>query len=163
MAVIIKPNKEVFNEISKVLESGGRATLRAKGNSMLPFIVGGRDSIELSPISDKDISCGDILLIKVGIPTRYIVHRVIEVGDDDSITLMGDGNILTKEVCRRQDAIARVTTIIRNNKSIDPLSERELRHAKVWKELLPVRRYILAVYTRTILRGTLRNTRDEKL
>jgi len=47
MRTIAVPNEELLPEIARMLAGGETVTLKAKGNSMLPFIVGGRDNIVL--------------------------------------------------------------------------------------------------------------------
>ena len=85
---------------------------------------------------------GDIALFKVG--GRYFLHRVFAV-DGDRIVFMGDGNSRGKEHCRTCDVIGRVTKIIKKD-------GREVRPGKgrLWRRLLPFRRYIMAFLTRTV-------------
>ena len=40
-------NDQFFTEVARMLAGGNSVTLRAKGNSMYPFIVDGRDSVIL--------------------------------------------------------------------------------------------------------------------
>lgn len=143
---IIVANNILLDEVAKIIDSGEQVILLAKGQSMLPFIVGGRDSVELSPV-DGQISPGDILLAKLSCPERYVVHRVIKI-QGEQITLMGDGNIIGTERCRVQDVVARVSAIVKPHKRIDPNSKSQQRYVIMWSRLLLVRRYILAILRR---------------
>ena len=64
MKKVIVQNTLIFSEVAKLVSEGGRVTLKTKGNSMLPFIRGGRDSVVLVKIDD--IKLHDIVLAVVG-------------------------------------------------------------------------------------------------
>ncbi len=139
---VVVENKELLDEVATMVDSGEKVILLTKGKSMLPFIVGGRDSVELSRIDDK-ICVDDILLAKIQNPTRYVIHRVIKIYGE-SVTLMGDGNLVDTEECHTRDVVARITAIIKPHKTINPNSQRV--YAKIWRMFQPVRRYLLAIF-----------------
>ncbi len=145
---IIVSNNELLDDVAAMIASGEQVVLLTKGRSMLPFIVGGRDSVELTSV-DGEIKLGDILLVKITSPTpRYIIHRVINV-EKSKITLMGDGNLIGVEECKKSDVVARVTSIIKpNNKIIIPNSKIQQYYVLIWLKLLPIRRYLLAILRR---------------
>ncbi len=137
----------VFDDIENFIKNGEQVILLTKGSSMYPFIVGERDSVELTPINRDDIKVGDIMLARIDNPTRHVVHRVIEI-KSDIVTLMGDGNLYGTEQCHRDAIVARITSIIKPHRIIDPYSTRELLYAKIWGILCPFRRYIFAIRRR---------------
>lgn len=140
------PNEELLPEMAKMLSGGSGVSFKAKGVSMLPFIVGGRDIVELRR---KDCYVvGDIVLAEV-LPKHFILHRIVKVNGDD-ITLMGDGNIKGTEHCQIDGICGYATTIIKKETRIDCNSSWERRKAWMWRALLPVRPYLLAVYKRCI-------------
>ncbi len=145
---VIVQNNKLLDDVANIVASGKQVILLTKGQSMLPFIVGGEDSVELSKI-DSEICVGDILLAKLTTPTpHYIIHRVIKT-DGDRITLMGDGNLIGSEECHRKDIVARITSIIkRNRRRINPNSKSQQRYAQIWQKLQPIRRYLLAILRR---------------
>ncbi|MFI3265242.1 MAG: S26 family signal peptidase [Rikenellaceae bacterium] len=145
---IIVSNNELLDDVAALIALGEQVVLLTKGRSMLPFIVGGCDSVELTAVGDE-IKLGDIILAKIGLPTpRYIIHRVINV-EENKITLMGDGNLIGVEECDKSDVVARVTSIIKpNNKIIIPNSKNHQYYALIWLKLLPIRRYLLAILRR---------------
>lgn len=145
MERIILPNEILLSEVAKLLDLGHTVTLRAKGNSMLPFIVSGRDSVVLH--QTNKVQTGDIVLALLANGT-YVLHRIHCITNDD-ITLMGDGNISKKEICKPEDVAGKVSVIIRNNHFVSCSSRRESYKVRCWKLLLPIRRYLLAIYTRT--------------
>ncbi|MFR9603775.1 MAG: S24/S26 family peptidase [Rikenellaceae bacterium] len=115
---VVVENNELLDGVAAMVASGERVVLLTKGQSMLPFIVGGRDSVELSRV-DGEICIGDILLAKIPNPARYVIHRVIKI-EGEKITLMGDGNLVGTEECSTSDVAARITTIIKPHKTINP-------------------------------------------
>ena len=77
---------------------------------------------------------------------RVVLRRMdgVDVGD---MVLMGDGNLRGTEHCTTADVIGTVTEIIRPDGR-----RRAPGKGRVWRALRPVRRYILAVYRRTLLK-----------
>ena len=125
-----------------VLSEGKGVVFTPKGNSMLPFIRSGRDSVVLSPLM-RPLEIGDILLVKIG--DRYFLHRVFNLHGNE-VTLMGDGNLHEKELCMITDVIGIVTEIRKENgKIIIP------GKGKLWRMVRPLRRYLLAFYRRVFL------------
>ena len=45
MKKLILPNEILMGEVERLLSQGTAVTIMTKGNSMLPFIVGERDSV----------------------------------------------------------------------------------------------------------------------
>lgn len=140
------PNAELIPAIGKLIEEGQEVIFKPKGVSMLPFIRGGRDSVLLRKADG--LKAGDIALAEIS-EGRYVLHR-IETIEDEMIVLMGDGNLVGRERCRKEDVMAIAVKIIKENKEIDCQSPRHMRMAEIWKRLLPVRRYLLAIYRRII-------------
>lgn len=129
-------NEFLLGEVASVLRDGREAVIIPTGNSMLPFIRGGVDRVALR--ARPDVSVGDIVLVKID--GRYLLHRVI-AREGDALTLMGDGNLVGTERCSLSDVIGTVTEIIR------PSGQRRTPgHARLWRALRPVRRYLLAAY-----------------
>ena len=139
-------NDLLIPEIVRLVEEGTAVTFTPKGSSMLPFIRGGKDGVELKSAEGAEV--GDIVLARVGQST-YVIHRIIRI-EGNEVTLMGDGNIAGKEHCRREDILALATKIIRDGKETDCRSFGHRSAATIWKLLLPARRYLLAIYRRII-------------
>jgi hypothetical protein len=144
------PNNEVIAGVISVLETNPRVVLPVKGFSMHPFIIGGRESVELvkpsSPLKE-----GDVVLAWVD-GTHYVIHRIIGI-DGDEVSLMGDGNIAGIEHCRTDEVSALAEYVIApNGKRRYLYTKTRLRFAHLWRKLLPVRRWILAIYRRTLLK-----------
>ena len=136
----------LMNEALLLIEEGKRVIVRVKGSSMLPFLRGDKDSVELEKATE--IKCGDIVLAYVE-ERRFVLHRKIRI-DGERVVLMGDGNLKGCEYCRIEDIKAKAVNIIKpakgGYKKISCTDRTHMRKADLWKKLLPVRRYILAIY-----------------
>lgn len=132
------PNTIILEEAGQLLEEGRTVRFTPLGNSMLPFIRGGRDNVVLS--KKGSIEVGDIVLARLAGP-RYVLHRVIK-RDGDALTLMGDGNVSGTESCTVADIMGTAVEIGRDGKTVIP------GKARLWRALKPIRRYILAIYRR---------------
>ena len=135
-----------IEEALRLVQKGVTVTFPVTGQSMLPFIIGGKESVILhSPGGLVDV--GDVVLAWVD-GNRYVVHRIIRI-DGDRVTLMGDGNVAVTEHCRLNDIKARVTHVVDAKDRTHYLYNRwRMLGAKVWYWLRPIRRYLLAIYRR---------------
>ena len=138
------PNQELVGYIKQLIEAGRRVTFCPKGNSMLPFIRGGEDSVIL--VAPGILRRGDILLVELQAGS-YVLHRFIRK-DGEKLVLMGDGNIHVAERCVEGQVIAKVATIIRDGRYIDCVWTRFRRSSRLWMKLSPIRRYLLGIYRR---------------
>jgi len=138
---ITVPNDVLLGEVSSLLDKGKDVVLLAKGSSMLPFIRDGRDSVRLR--KHGQVRIGDIVLARVS-TGNWVLHRVFSI-DGGRIILMGDGNLKGTESCTPDDIAGTVEAIIDEKGR-----ERTPSDGRVWKSLLPARRYILGIYRRLI-------------
>ena len=139
----------IIREAVKLVEDGVSVTFPVKGRSMIPFIVGGRDSVILQ--KPGRLEPGLVVLAEIS-PDHFVLHRIIDISPDGMrITLMGDGNVRGTETCTPSTVLARATHVVDPEGRISPLeSEARLRRARLWRKLLPIRRYLLAIMRRTI-------------
>ena len=135
---VVLPNDILLGEVAAVLREGRDAVITPTGDSMLPFIRGGRDRVVLRRTDDPAV--GDIVLVRTG--GRYLMHRIIAL-DGESVTLMGDGNLRGTEQCSRTEVIGTVVGIQRPDGRT-----RKPGKGRLWRVLRPVRRYLLAIYKR---------------
>lgn len=140
---------EIIRNAIQLVNEGMRVTFPVKGNSMLPFIIGSRESVDL--VKPDGLQPGHVVLAWVE-GCRYVVHRIIRI-DGDRVTLMGDGNIAGVEHCRLAEVAALAVNVVTPRGKHHPLySAWRVRGSRLWWRLLPVRRWILAVYRRTYLK-----------
>lgn len=136
MTKVVLPNEVLIGEVAELLNAGREVVMTPKGNSMLPFIRGDVDNVRLR--MPESLHVGDIVLARFG--GRYVMHRIIAL-DGDMVTLMGDGNLQGTEKGSRSEVVGVVLEIITP-------SNRHRRPGKgrLWRRLLPVRRYLLKFY-----------------
>lgn len=135
------PNDILLGEISNLLSEGKDVQLIARGSSMLPFIVGDRDSVRLRKL--EAVVPGDIVLaeIRKGV---YVLHRVLSI-EGGMVTLMGDGNLRGHEECGIDDIKGTVFGIVKpGGRVLKPTKGR------FWKTVKPFRRILLAVIRRIV-------------
>lgn len=133
-------NKIMLGAVFTFLERGKDVTINVKGRSMLPFLVGGRDKVVLTA-PKAGLHTGDAVLAEL-CPGQYVLHRIIALEGED-VTLMGDGNLRGTEHCKVQDVRGIVTQYIRPNRTILAADRSLQRRIRLWRKLLPVRRYLL--------------------
>ena len=140
----------ILSDAVRLVNEGMAVTLLVKGRSMLPFILGGIDSVVLT--RPGKVSPGDVVLARID-GKRYVLHQVMEVSDT-RVELMGDGNVAGREICRPEDVLARADEVVKaDGRHVRLDTPRMRRAARLWRRLLPVRRYILFIYRHTIIRN----------
>ena len=111
----MKNKKTQFNEIlpliTESLSKGEKVVFSPYGESMLPLLRPGRDSVELSCVTDK-IKRYDIVFFQRYDGT-FVLHRVIKSGD--ILTIAGDNRIYEEEISEKQ-LIGVVSSFERNGK-----------------------------------------------
>lgn len=133
----------ILSEAIRLVQDGVCVTFPVNGRSMLPFIVGGRDSVILE--KPRELKIGDVVLAKAD-TGHFVIHR-IESMDKSSLTLMGDGNLAGREHCSKSDVFAQVTCVVLPGGKRRSLGTFRFRlAAKIWYILLPLRRYLLWIY-----------------
>ena len=138
-------DNDVIEEAVRLVQEGVTVTFPVTGQSMLPFIIGGKESVILH--APGLTAVGDVVVARVD-GNRYVVHRIINI-DGDRVTLMGDGNVRGTEHCLLKDVKARVTHVVDAKDKTHYLYNRwRMLGAKVWYWLRPIRRYLLAIYRR---------------
>lgn len=128
-------NRELFAIVRDTLLEGKTVRVAVNGQSMLPFFRSG-STIIMRPVREEDIRKYSVVMADAG--HAFVVHRIIEVGDE-VITLLGDGNIYGTEQVTRENIYGVV--------DCSPL---HLFFAKIWLWLRPVRRFPLAIFRRIL-------------
>ena len=144
----ISDNEIIRNAIALVNE-GMRVTFPVKGYSMLPFIIGSRESVDL--VKPENLQVGHVVLAWVE-GCRYVIHRIISI-EGELVTLMGDGNVAGVEHCKLDEVAALAVNVVTPAGKRHPLyAPWRVKASRLWWKLLPVRRWILAIYRRTWLK-----------
>jgi len=138
-------NRLFFDEVAEQLTLGYTVRIRARGNSMLPFIRDGRDVLVLEHPGERDFAQGEMLLTQLD-DGRYVIHRVVKV-KGDQLRLRGDGNLKIYETCSRAEVMARVTEVVRGRNIVQG-SRRWNAYRFLWPSHPFLRRVGLAIYRR---------------
>lgn len=147
MPKLVLPNEVLLPEVSALLRQGSRVELMTRGSSMLPFIVGDRDSVVL--VRSFPVAVGDIVLAQLR-PGHFVLHRVRSM-EGEKVILQGDGNLSGTESCRLEDICGTAVRILKPRGEVDCNDPRYRRRVRRWIALpYTVRRYCLAVYRRLI-------------
>ena len=128
-------NRELFSIVRDTLLEGSTVRIAVNGQSMLPFFRSG-STITLRPIEEGDIRKYNVVMADAG--ESFVVHRIIEVGEE-VVTLLGDGNYLGTERVARDKIYG-----------IVDCSALHIFFAKIWLWMRPVRRYPLAIFRRVL-------------
>ena len=141
----IQLQNDVFlPQVVELINEGHTVTIMARGNSMMPFIKDGRDSLFFSNLN-LDIRVGEAVLAEIhkGV---FGCHRIVEI-KDGKVTLRGDGNVQGTETCRIEDVKAQLVAVTRDGKYYDLNTSKAWKiYSFCWTRLLPLRRYLLALY-----------------
>ena len=143
-------DKALMGEVKRVIAEGKTVRLPVRGRSMLPFIVGGRDSVELHPLRKENICIGSAVLAWADC-NHYVIHRIVSI-DGNKLELLGDGNLAIREKCDISDVIAVAHSVITPRGSRSLTSSRAMAQWRLWNRLLPVRRWLLLVYRHIVIR-----------
>ena len=139
-----KDDAMILAEAIRLVGDGVEVTFPVNGRSMRPFIEGGRDSVVL--VRPTNVKPMDVVLAKTE-DNRYVIHRVLEMAGE-RVTLMGDGNLQGREHAECKQIYAKVTHVVHPNGYKRSLYTPFIQFVqKMWVSLLPLRRYLLKLYT----------------
>ena len=134
--------REYVSVLKQLTDDGREVSMRIAGNSMAPFLIHERDTIFFRKPEAK-LKKGDMVFFKRR-NGQYIMHRYYIVGDAQC---MIEGPVAGEQI------FAVVTKVIRKGKTIQPgdFWWEFFRH--VWLHIVPVRRPVMALYTKLLFRG----------
>lgn len=135
-------------DITELLDEGAQFKIIVRGYSMLPLLGFGRDTIILRRVDAEEDISNRIAMFR-GESGRIVVHRIIGI-NSGIVSLRGDGNLYQVEQCRREEIIAVLESVVRENgKEISCTSRRWHRKERLWLSTpLWIRRYALAILRR---------------
>lgn len=139
----------MMEEIRNLISEGRTVSLTVKGNSMNPFMVSMRDQMTLGPWKDQDIRRGCVALVRDS-KGNYLIHRIIE-RNDNTITLLGDGNVGFTETATLDNIIGIMYSITRKGHEYTADSAVWRFYSWFWMLLTPVRRWPLRIWRRLFL------------
>lgn len=136
-------DEQIIVEAIKLVQEGVSVTFPVNGRSMLPFIIGGKESVVL--VKPEKLRKGHVVLAWVD-NCRFVVHRIEKIEGDD-VFLMGDGNLARGERCKLSDVKALATHVVpADGKPRFLYSGPRLIGSRVWCVFQPVRKWLLFIY-----------------
>lgn len=144
METVQLQNDIFLPQLVEFISEGHTVTIIARGNSMMPFIHDGRDSLIFSAL-ESNVRVGDVVLAEIhkGV---FVCHRIVGI-KNGMVTLRGDGNVQGMETCMIEDVRAQLISVVRNGKHYNLKTSRVWKlYSFCWTRLLPLRRYLLALY-----------------
>lgn len=136
-------NSIFLPQVVQLIQEGHKATIIARGNSMRPFIEDGRDKLVFGMVDS--LSVGDVILAEVT-EGHFVCHRIEKIADK-MVTMRGDGNVAGTEVFPEANVRAKLVQVVRKGKTYTLATSKAWKfYSSVWPKLLPVRRYLLALY-----------------
>lgn len=149
MAKLSVDNREFLPIVVERVKDGQLVTIIARGNSMRPFIEDSRDKLVFGKADH--VAVGDVILAEVE-EGHFVCHRVEKI-ENGVVTMRGDGNVPNPanvegtEVFPAANVRAKLVQVVRKGKTYTLDTSRTWRvYSSVWPRLLPVRRYLLALY-----------------
>ena len=144
--------------IEDVLADGGEFNMKPKGSSMLPLIVGDRDSIVLKRDFVNIARKHDIAFYRRP-GGQFVLHRVMKVCKDGTYVMCGDSQTVLERGVPSTSIIGVVSTIVRNGKKINLRGFVYSVYVFLWTKMFirkPIKLFVRAV------RKVIRTVRGDK-
>lgn len=130
---------EILPEINKTLDQGDTFSFMPNGISMLPTIVGGRDTVTIKKTTER-LKKFDIILYRRR-SGQFVLHRIIDL-DGENYILCGDNEVYPEKNVEHNQVIGVVTRYTRKGKIIEADSKKFISDAKKRVNSRPLRQFI---------------------
>ena len=133
-------NKTTYEEY---LEKNGEMTYSNVGISMMPLLKQGRDLFTVRKKGEERCKKYDVVLYRRP-PSHYVLHRVIEVRDNDYV-ILGDNCICEEYGITDNDIIGVMTSYVHKGRK-HSVNEKGYRlYSFIWVNFSPVRIFLMRV------------------
>lgn len=136
---------EYISALRELTEAGQEVSIVIAGNSMSPFMVHERDKICFKK-PDRPLKKGDMVFYQRD-NGQFIMHRILRVRDG-CYDIVGDAQIDIEKEIRDDQIFAIVTKVCRKGKWIGPGDLWWNFFEKIWINLVPYRKKIMAIYAK---------------
>ena len=133
-------NDTNISVFEKYLEEHGSLTYRNVGTSMMPLIKQGRDIFTLVRKGEARCKKYDVVLYRRP-PDRYIMHRIIEVRENDYV-ILGDNCISKEYGITDNDIIGVMTEFVRKGKTYTVNDKAYKCYVRIWCSLSGIRIFL---------------------
>ena len=125
------------------VSQGKEVSMLITGNSMQPFLLGGRDTIWFRK-PDRPLSRGDMAFFRRE-SGQYVMHRVQKVTSEGCIFL-GDNQTVPEGPVPNDRICAVVTRVRRKGKELGPGSFWWEFFRGFWLHIVPIRHFLMDLY-----------------
>lgn len=129
-----------------LINEGKEIPLIASGSSMTPFIVHQRDTIFISKPKEP-LKRGDMVFYqrKNG---QYVMHRIHHLNKNNELFIIGDAQMEIEGPIQQEQVFGIIHKIKRKDKIIQKNSFWWFFFEKIWIRIVPIRKYIIMIYTK---------------
>ena len=131
--------QEIYPIIKEKIENGGTVQLPITGTSMLPLLVWGRDTVELTKCENPQKY--DIIFYRRD-DGHFVLHRIVGKNENGFI-LCGDNQVKKEYGITENHIIAVVKSITRKGKTFSGDKSSYKIYVNLWTLILPFRNIIL--------------------
>lgn len=144
--VLTASMEELAPIISEILAAGQEATITVTGNSMRPLWYHLKNTVTLAACDPRQLKKGDVPLYRRA-DGRYVLHRIVRV-HPDTFDLVGDGQYTVETGLEKFRVLAVASGFTKGGRSYTVHSWWYLVYTRLWLWLLPVRKYLFALYAK---------------
>ncbi len=124
--------------MEEAFHEGKTATLLASGNSMLPLLHSGIDSVILGECKKpEELKRLDVPLYRRP-DGKYVMHRIVKV-HKDSFDMCGDGQREIERNVPKSAVVAKAVGFIRSGKQFSVDSPKYRLYSWLWCSIIPLR------------------------
>ncbi len=129
---------QIVQLMEVAFSEGKTATLTASGNSMLPLLHSGIDSVIFGPCDNpEELKRLDVPLYRRP-DGRYVMHRIVKV-NKDSFDMCGDGQREIEKGVPKSAVKAKAVGFIRKGREFSVTSRKYRLYSFIWCAIIPLR------------------------
>lgn len=136
--------REYVSVLREIAEEGKVVSMVIAGSSMSPFLCHERDSIYFTR-PDRELRRGDMVFYQRD-SGQYVMHRIYKVRPE-GYYMVGDGQTEIEGPLRRDQIFARIIQVKRKGKVLKPGSFWWEFFEHVWIRMIPVRFFLVRLYS----------------
>lgn len=137
---------EYMPVLRELIEQGKEVSITITGNSMMPFMIHGRDQVLIEKPSDT-WKKGDIGFFQRS-NGDYVLHRICRIDGNGDCWFVGDGQAVIEGPIRRNQIFGKVTAVKRKDKWVRPGDFWWEFFRCFWLKVIPLRPLLCRIYGR---------------
>lgn len=135
--------QEYISMLRELVEEGREVSMLISGNSMSPYLVHARDSIQMKK-PDRDLKKGDMVFFQRE-SGQYVMHRIVKI-TQDGFYMLGDAQTQKEGPIRREQIFALITSVKRRGEWEKAGNFWWEFFAHIWIHLVFIRRPLIRLY-----------------